>query len=600
MYDYRDESRTLLYQVVRFEPKDFRQRRPDDSGGWIWSTKGLRPLLYHRDKLQGRETVVIAEGEKDVDRLWSLGLSATCNAGGAGKWKPTHTQQLIAAGVKRVVVIPDGDDPGLQHAEAVARSCASASLIVRIVALPPPAKDATEYFDRGGSKDDLIALVKATAVYAPTAEALATAAVTDVPLLQCMAGVRRESVRWHWSRRIARGKLALAVGEPGEGKSSLFVDVTARTTTGATWPDGGHAPQGPVLLLSAEDGLSDTIGPRLDACGADSQHVHVLTAIRCTDGTTRGLDLGRDVAALEAAIRQVRPVLVVIDPLSAYLGRADTWKDSEVRALLAPLAALAEQYDCAILGVMHLSKGAGRKALHRAMGSIGFVAAARIVLAVARDPDDEERRLLLPVKNNLSPPADVLAFRLNEGRVVWESGPVHGVTADSVLNAMPADAEERQDAQTFLRDMLASGERVDSKAVVKAARANGISERTLKRAKARLGVQSKHTGFGATGKWHWWLPVSESQEPIPINTVALSDEDHAKTPIFSQRVPERAKPRGVAPSGGTLCAAARECQERANLEMAPSAKALRKSTESTERATNEDRESDHADDLDRF
>ena len=165
--------------------------------------------------------------------------------------------------------------------------------------------------------------------------------VVDRPVVQSLSSVSRERVSWVWDRRIARRKLNIVAGEPGEGKSTLTLDVAARITRGATWPDGGLAPQGSVLLLSAEDGLGDTIAPRLDAAGADSSQVHALTSVRSIDGKDRHLDLSRDLPQLEAAIRQVRPLLVVIDPLSAYLGKTDTWKDSEVRSLLSPLAAMA-------------------------------------------------------------------------------------------------------------------------------------------------------------------------------------------------------------------------------------------------------------------
>ena len=440
-YDYRTPDEQLSYQVVRYAPKDFRQRRPDGNGGWDWSTKGTAAQVYRRPELQGHPTAIIAEGEKDVDRLWALGLASTCNHGGAGNWRTTHTQQLVEAGVTEVVVIPDADAPGQSHAQAVARSCAEAGLTVQVVPLPD-AHDVAVYLDAGATKDDLAALIESASRYTLAKTTPETAEVGDRPVVQSLSGVKREAVSWIWPRRFPRGKLVLIGGEPGEGKSTMMLDVTARITQGGVWPDGGEAPHGSVLLLSAEDGLGDTIAPRLDAAGADSSRVHALTAIRQIDGTDRHLDLGHDVPQLEAAIQQVHPLLVIIDPLSAYLGRTDTWKDSEVRALLSPLAALAERHGCTIAGVMHLSKTSGRKALHRLMGSIGFSAAARVVLAIATDPDDDTRRLLLPVKNNLTRKADTLAFTLGDGRVAWDTNPVEGMTADSVLNQLPADKGE--------------------------------------------------------------------------------------------------------------------------------------------------------------
>ncbi len=126
-YPYCDEDGHLQYEVVRMDPKDFRQRRPDGKGGWIWKLGTVRRVLYRLPELRGRDTVFLVEGEKDADRLWCLGLSATTNAGGAGKWKATYVEQLQQAGVQQVVIIPDNDRPGQQHAQQVARSCRRAS-----------------------------------------------------------------------------------------------------------------------------------------------------------------------------------------------------------------------------------------------------------------------------------------------------------------------------------------------------------------------------------------------------------------------------------------------------------------------------------------
>ena len=590
-YNYTDPHGELVFQVVRFSPKDFRQRRPDGNNGWIWNTRGVQPLVYRRSEIHGREAVLVAEGEKDVDTLEGLGLAATCNAGGAGKWKSAHTKQLVAAGVKRVVVIPDADTPGRSHAEAVARSCAAAGLAVKIVSLPDGAKDVSAWREGGGTKAALADLIREAEVYTLTVGEHPV----ERPVVRTLSAVTPEKVRWVWPRRIAKGKLVIVAGEPGEGKSTLMLDVGARITRGAVWPDGSAAPIGSVLLLSAEDGLGDTIRPRLDACGADASRVHALTAARDVDGAERPFELGRDLPQLEHAIREYQPVLVVVDPLSAYLGRTDTWRDSEVRALLSPLASLADRHGCAIVGVLHLTKNASAKVLHRVMGSIGFVAAARVVLAVARDPDDDARRLFLPVKNNLSPPAETLAFTLNDGRLMWADRPVEGVTADSVLGETPADRGDRQDAEDFLRELLEDGEPMPATEVFRVAKANGISDRTLRRVKRRLHVRSKLVGFGRDGRWHWWLPVSAQPESDPLHEeeVAASVDKQTKSPMFSQRGPEAANPQEW-PSLGHLCDA-REGQEAATRHVAASVKTLIKHTEDEEAAKCEEREGDHAD-----
>jgi hypothetical protein len=161
-YNYVDEAGRLRYQTVRFAPKDFRQRRPDDHNGWIWDLRSVQPLLYRLPELQGRNVIVVVEGEKDVDRAWSMGIPATCNHGGAKKWKATHAEQLVAARVRHVIVVADNDEPGQKHALIVAASCRNAGLTVQVIQLPglPPKGDLSDWLDAAHTAQDLVALAK--------------------------------------------------------------------------------------------------------------------------------------------------------------------------------------------------------------------------------------------------------------------------------------------------------------------------------------------------------------------------------------------------------------------------------------------------------
>lgn len=192
--------------------------------------------------------------------------------------------------------------------------------------------------------------------------------------------------------------------------------------------------------------------------------------------------LASDLPEIEAVIARTGAMLVNIDPLSAYLGGRDSYKDAEIRALLAPLAALAARTGVAIVGVMHLTKDQQRRAIHRALGSVAFVAASRIVLAVAQDPEGQERRLFAPVKNNLVAPPPTLAFTLNGGVLSWYAEPVAGVDADAVLShgASREDREEGRAAEEFLRELLADGD-ITAREGEAAAKAHGIAPRTLDR-----------------------------------------------------------------------------------------------------------------------
>jgi hypothetical protein len=338
------------------------------------------------------------------------------------------------------------------------------------------------------------------------------------PVLVRLSEVQPEPVTWLWPGRIARGKLTLIIGDPGQGKSFLTLDLAARVSTGQAWPDGGPGVFGDVVLLTAEDGLSDTVRPRLDAMSGDPARVHVITAIRIGE-RERGFDLTQDVEHLESAIKRTAASLVVIDPVSAYLSKTDSYKDAEVRGILAPLAALAQRTGVAIVGIMHLTKNQQKQAIHRAQGSIAFVGAARAVFAVATDREDLERRLFLAVKMNVARKAPGLAFRLVEvggaARLEWEADPVN-VDVEDVLAGPepPSERTERDEAVEFLREVLAGGPMAANE-VKEQARAAGISERTLSRAKADLGVKAEKTGFEGEWVWRFETKAAKAATPAP-------------------------------------------------------------------------------------
>jgi putative DNA primase/helicase len=161
VYDYKDADGTLLYQSVRYVPKDFRQRRPDGKGGWEWNMRNIRRVPYRLPELKGQHTIYIVEGEKDVDTLWNLGCPATTNTGGAGKWKDSDSDALKSAGVQRVILIPDHDDPGREHMTRVAQSVKALGFTVVYLPLPgiKPKGDVTDWLMAGHTKQELETLV---------------------------------------------------------------------------------------------------------------------------------------------------------------------------------------------------------------------------------------------------------------------------------------------------------------------------------------------------------------------------------------------------------------------------------------------------------
>jgi len=337
-------------------------------------------------------------------------------------------------------------------------------------------------------------------------------AARNGPVITCLADVEPETVSWLWPARVPFGKLTLLIGDPGLGKSTVTTDMAARLSTKTAWPDGGAGVDGSTLVLTAEDGLADTWRPRADRQGGDVRRIHVLRAVRI-DGTETPFTLERDLPALERALGDTEAALAIVDPLSAYLGPRDSYKDAEIRGLLGPLAALAERLRVAVVGVLHLTKDAQRRILHRAQGSIAFVAAARSVLAVGEDPELPERRLLVAVKNNLAPLAPALAFRIDDHGLGWEAHAVEGAADRLLAIDLPGtrtERRERTDAGAFLQYLLTHGP-VASRQVEADAKANGIAQRTLWRAKAELGILTSR-GKTLDGKdaWYWTLPSSET------------------------------------------------------------------------------------------
>jgi hypothetical protein len=368
---------------------------------------------------------------------------------------------------------------------------------------------------------------------------LPESAIEPAPVLVPLADVQPESVEWIWPGRVAVGKIALICGDPGLGKSWITLDVAARMSSGRGWPDGAPAaPTGNVLLLSAEDALADTIRPRLDALGADVTRITHLPFVRAGD-KQRAVQLS-DIGIIDEAIRRTNARLVVIDPISAYLGSTDSHRDSDVRGLIAPLAALAEGTGVAVVGVMHLAKSTQRPAIYRAVGSIAFTAAARIVLAVAADPDRDDRRILASVKCNISAPAMALAYTLGNGQLSWESGPVSNLDVEALLSGPPLDRHERREVDDWLRQLLTNGP-LDARQIKRAAEQAGFAWRTVFRAKQRLGIDAVKLGFGPSGKWTWMLPDTKTAtRSTTDNNVAAFDKDHENSPVSSkerQRMP---------------------------------------------------------------
>jgi hypothetical protein len=342
---------------------------------------------------------------------------------------------------------------------------------------------------------------------------------------RCLAEVAPQPIAWLWWKRIALGKLNLIAGQPGLGKSQVTALLAAVVSTGGKWPDGSAAPLGNVVFVCCEDDAADTIVPRLDAAGADRSRIHLLDWV-LLPGKDREpqqclFDLGRDIEALRALANAIGDVkLIVIDPISAYLGRLDSHNNSDVRSALAPLQNLAAEIGAAVVLVSHLNKGAADgAAISRVSGSGAFVAACRSAWFVAKHPQDETRRIFTPLKNNIGNDREGFAYAIegvelpngiSTSKVVFDPTPIE-ISAEDALQTSRDDNDDAGaigDAKSFLLQLLKDGPKA-VKYIFKEAKAANVSEITLRRAKARLKIEA--TKSEMTGGWVWSLPAEGDQ-----------------------------------------------------------------------------------------
>lgn len=333
-------------------------------------------------------------------------------------------------------------------------------------------------------------------------------------ILRKLSDVRPQKVKWLWPGVLAIGKLTILSGHPGLGKSLIALDIGARVTNGKPFPGTKtRTATAFVIALSAEDDPSDTIRPRFDlARGIPSRFVIIEGTRR--KGTPSHFDLDQDIAALEKAVTKTpRCRLVIIDPLSAYLGKTDAHKNSEVRQLLRRLAELAARKRVAVLLVEHLNKNEFGSAVTRTQGSIAFVAASRIALLVSEDHSQRGRRLMVPIKNNLVTDRSGWGYEISDGPIIkWESKPVE-VTAQDVLQAPPQKRRPRADALEWLRGTLSSGP-MERGTIERQGELAGHSWATIRRAADALQVEKRKGRKTRNAPFMWFLPDSEPVEQV--------------------------------------------------------------------------------------
>ena len=308
-----------------------------------------------------------------------------------------------------------------------------------------------------------------------------------------MSEIQSQEVSWLWYPFIPYGKLTIIQGDPGDGKTTLVLNIAAWLSKGEGL-DSEMKLSEPVNVIyqSAEDGLADTVKPRLELAGADCERILVI------DEKEKSLSMVDE--RLEKAIVQTKARMLILDPIQAYLGGGmDMNRANEARDMTKKLGALAEKHQCAIVLIGHMNKAAGNKAAYRGMGSIDFFAVARSVLLVGRVEGEPNIRAVIQIKNNLAAFGHPKAFALSEDGFGWLGD--YEITADEVLGGIAPKANKMEQAKRLLRELALTSDAVQSNEIFDMADEQGISKRTLENAKRELGIRARKIN----NSWYWEL-----------------------------------------------------------------------------------------------
>lgn len=312
-----------------------------------------------------------------------------------------------------------------------------------------------------------------------------------------MSEIQMRELEWLWYPYIPFGKLTIIQGDPGEGKTTFALRLAAACSTGRPMPGMNSLSPFNVIYQSAEDGLEDTIKPRLTEAGADQERV---INIREDKRSLHLLD-----SRIEKAIVQCDAKLLILDPLQGYLGeRIDMNRANEIREVMKAIGQVAQRTGCAIVLVDHLNKATGMSSAYRGLGSIDFRAAARSVLVVGRLRKNKNIRVIVHDKSSLAPEGKSLAFNLgNEDGFRWLDG-YDGISAEDLLSGLSSQQETKtMQAEEIIRTMLEDGAEIPGEEIVQAAARKQISRRTVNEAKKNIaGIVSRKVGT----KWMWSIP----------------------------------------------------------------------------------------------
>lgn len=316
--------------------------------------------------------------------------------------------------------------------------------------------------------------------------------------------VEVREINWLWYPFIPRGKVTILQGDPGEGKSTFMLTLTAYLTRGESLPfTGCGEPPDPITVLyqSTEDDYDDTIVPRFIKAGGFRERLAFI------DESEYPLTFDDD--RILEGIKQTGAKLLVLDPLASYIGDCSLNASNEVRQKFNALINAARETDCAIVVVNHMNKMPGLKAIYRTPGSIDVAGAVRSILLLARDPDEEDKRYLVQTKMNLASKGDALEFRIDDGGIKFTG--ITDKTADEILrkqdfvSGIGRPDVKLQEAKEVIEELLAAGAAVPAEDCEAVLKNNGVRRSTGQTAKRELGIVS----VKIQDRWYWKLPETD-------------------------------------------------------------------------------------------
>ena len=314
-----------------------------------------------------------------------------------------------------------------------------------------------------------------------------------------MEDVVSKEVEWLWYPYIPYGKITIIEGDPGEGKTTLVLKLAAALSRGLPLPCDDDKEYEPIHIIyqTAEDGIEDTIKPRLEKAGADCSMIRVI------DETDKELSMTDD--RLEQAIIETGARLIILDPIQAYIGATvDMHRANEIRPVLKHLGIIAEKHNCAIILIGHMNKASGSKSTYRGLGSIDIQATARSVLLVARLRDKPNIRIMAHDKSSLAPAGDAIGFEMTEDNGMVCIGP-YDITIDELLSGNEGRGKKKLDiAENFIKEYFGINKVIPSNEIMMEAAKRSIKRNTLLSAKKKLGITSdKEKAEDGTIYWTW-------------------------------------------------------------------------------------------------